>query len=286
MIVIMWNTHVLKFIDAFNNLLLSNCHIVTLSIAKANYSSLSNLSIKLSTCRADPQLHPFLWCILMSVLSQKHLAYPSLRVKQTCISRKGKTYPSFRETYPSLRKNLITSPNKTISRSQSLIFLNESIITSVLKQMPKAFNKIVLSVYFGFRTRLELMNKSNFKCVASWDARILLKRAGDVELNPGPTEMTLISQNSRGLKKDTKLRQLLNKINRSHNNSNALIVALQETHIESSNLKYMWSGSHIITPGTGHQGGCITLLSNNISVIKHSDIGNEGHVALIEILGR
>ena len=273
-----------KFINAFSNyhssfyskLLLSGCYIVNLSIAKAIFSCLSNLSIKFSSYQADPQLHPFLWCILMSVLSQKHLAYPSLRVKQTCKSRKGKNYPSF-------RKNPITFPNKNSLRTQSLFFL-KSIIASVPTQMNKSDSKISWSVYFGTRIRFESMN--NYKVLASWDERILLKRAGDVESNPGPVEMTLITQNCRGLKKDTKLRQLLNKINRSHNNVNTLIVALQETHIESSNLKYMWSGSHIITPGTGHQGGCITLLSNNISVIKHSDIGNEGHVALIEKLGR
>ena len=64
-----------------------------------------------------------------------------------------------------------------------------------------------------------------------------------------------------------------------------MIVALQETHIESNNLNYIWSGKHIFTESEGSkEGGVITLLSDNVIVREQSNIGHEAHVALIEIL--
>ena len=79
------------------------------------------------------------------------------------------------------------------------------------------------------------------------------------------------------------MRQLLNRINKANNVN--IIFALQETHIEVSKLKYQWRGKHIFTPGTGQQGGVITLLSENIEVIAQTDVGSEAHVARIDILG-
>ena len=64
-----------------------------------------------------------------------------------------------------------------------------------------------------------------------------------------------------------------------------MIFALQETHIETSKLKYQWGGKYIFTPGNGQQGGVITLLSENIEIIAQTDIGSEAHVAKINVLG-
>ena len=114
-------------------------------------------------------------------------------------------------------------------------------------------------------------------------SKMLLKLAGDVESNPGPG-ITLVTQNSRGLKKESKLRQLINRIYKTHKLTNSLIISLQETHVEHSNLNYLWKGSHIFTPGNGHQGGCITLLSENIEVVNQIDIDQEAHVAKLNSL--
>ena len=56
----------------------------------------------------------------------------------------------------------------------------------------------------------------------------LLKMAGDVELNPGPGGRVLILLNCRGLKRESKFRQLINRLYKSHSGPGTLIVALQE----------------------------------------------------------
>ena len=94
---------------------------------------------------------------------------------------------------------------------------------------------------------------------------IIMLRAGDVEKNPGPDELTLVSQNCRGLKNNIKIKQLINSIGKLPNGNNK-IVALQETHLEDSLLKYMWTGNFALTPSIGSKGGVITLVSNNINI--------------------
>ena len=114
--------------------------------------------------------------------------------------------------------------------------------------------------------------------------RDLLRRAGDVEPNPGPqtNDRVLISLNCRGLKKETKLKQLLNRLYKSHTSPETLIAALQETHIEHNTLKYTWKGNHVFTEGVGNKGGVITLLSENIKVIESISIGIEAHVCVFK----
>ena len=127
----------------------------------------------------------------------------------------------------------------------------------------------------------------NLKCkniiFKLWTSNSLLLLSGDVEKNPGP-EVTLVTQNCRGLKKETKFRQLLNSLYKTHRSNTNVIIALQETHLDKSNLKYQWKGPHIITPGNGYQGGCITLLGENMEVVEYFDIDSEAHVAKINIL--
>ena len=72
----------------------------------------------------------------------------------------------------------------------------------------------------------EIINWQNWYCAK----KLLL--AGDVEANPGPG-ISMITQNCRGLKKDSKLKQLLNRIYKDHVDLNNIIIALQETHASS-----------------------------------------------------
>ena len=108
--------------------------------------------------------------------------------------------------------------------------------------------------------------------------------SGDVEMNPGPLNFTLITINCRGLKREQKFKQLLNRIHSTHSSTRNLIVSLQETHIEFNNLSYTWKGKHIFTPGDGAKGGVITLLSDNIIVKDQVDLGHEAQVALIDVI--
>ena len=110
---------------------------------------------------------------------------------------------------------------------------------------------------------------------------ILLLRSGDVELNPGPKELLLASQNCRGLKNNEKLKQLLNSCQHLQSKGSK-IVALQESHLENSMLKYMWSGNFALTPSQGAKGCVITLLSPNIVIHEQRDLECEGHVLLTE----
>ena len=93
----------------------------------------------------------------------------------------------------------------------------------------------------------------------------------------------MITLNGRGLKRENKFRQLLNRIQLDHNGSN-LIVALQETHVELNTLNYIWRGKHVFTEGEGAKGGIITLLSDNVIVREQVNMGHEAHIAVIEIL--
>ena len=80
------------------------------------------------------------------------------------------------------------------------------------------------------------------------------------------------------------MKQLLNRIQSTHNGTQTLIVALQETHIENNNLKYCWRGNNVFTAGSGNKGGIITLLSDNIKVIDEVSLGTEAHVCVLQII--
>ena len=117
----------------------------------------------------------------------------------------------------------------------------------------------------------------------TWMCGVILQ-SGDIETNPGPIDVTLVSLNCRGLKKETKFKQLLNRIHNSHTYDKNLIVALQETHVENNQLKYMWKGQHIFMGGEGSKGGVITLLSDNIRIKEKVDLGNEAHIAAVDVI--
>ena len=126
-------------------------------------------------------------------------------------------------------------------------------------------------------------SKMTSQIIISWMRGVLMK-SGDVELNPGPEERVLISLNCRGLKKESKFKQLLNRIQISHGYSKTIIVALQETHREVDNLKYVWKGNYIFTKGSGSKGGVITLLGENIKVLEDINIGLEAHIGAVQII--
>ena len=118
---------------------------------------------------------------------------------------------------------------------------------------------------------------------SKWMIKLLI-RSGDVELNPGPKEMTLVTLNCRGLKNEEKLKQLLHRFTKSHDIYSGLIIALQESHLDYDTFKYRWKGRHIFTPSDGAKGGVITLLSDGISITKEIHIGHEAHIALLKII--
>ena len=235
-----------------------------LSIASANYSSLSYPSIKNSDClECDSHMHPFLRCS-MSVHFHKNRADVPLGLKQTYTSRKGKIDLIF------------ITIRSLLDRIKQALFVKKLLFIDNWKT--KIYNKLNLPTYNAN------VNINDMIIVGDGYWRIILLRSGDVERNPGPESMALVTLNCRGLKKESKLKQLINRIYKTHSSNENLIVALQETHLEYNNLKYVWGGSHIFTAGTGNQGGCITLLSSNIKVINQIDIGNEVLIALIEVI--
>ena len=123
------------------------------------------------------------------------------------------------------------------------------------------------------------------KCIKNELLFTILLRLGDVEKNPGPIELKLVSQNCRGLKNKDKLKQLLSRANKLYS-GDTKIIALQETHLESTFIKYSWSGKVAVTPSVGARGGMITLLSGNINIREQFDIDNECHVLLTEITSK
>ena len=157
----------------------------------------------------------------------------------------------------------------------SFIIWKGSILTrSKLKSSRK--NKIKIS-FKNFQTMFVV------NLIENW-LKLFILLAGDVELNPGPLNITLATLNCRGLKKYQKFRQLINRINTLQNSSPNLIITLKETHLEKNSLKYIWKGQHIFTESDGSGSGVITLLSDNIIVREQIDIGQDMHIALVDVL--
>ena len=137
---------------------------------------------------------------------------------------------------------------------------------------------IVLKLVHSINKSTEYSNK----CIKNKILFTILLRSGDIERNPGPINLKLVSQNCRGLKNKDKLKQLLFRSNKLYS-EDTKIIALQETHLESTFIKYSWTGKVAVTPSVGAKGGVITLLSGNINVRDQFDIDNECHVLLTEI---
>ena len=178
-------------------------------------------------------------------------------------------------------KMIIKTDNKN---SRKLLYL-----TKILSSY-KRVHTMRLNNYMSIKTLTRFRYNSNMiglqltvRKKEDW-RRNLIIRCGDVERNPGPLEITLVTLNCRGLKNDQKFKQLINRCHSEWSGRGNAIIALQETHIESNYLNYTWKGKHIFTKGTGSKGGVITLLSDNVVVREQVDLDEEAHVSLIEIM--
>ena len=177
--------------------------------------------------------------------------------------------------------------SKSINVTLIIYYLKSIKVVKIDKVHSIGLMKTVEICRIQYRTKKALFKKNfKLKCIntkhtAGWMIFLIL-RSGDVEMNPGPLDLTLISLNCRGLKKEQKFKQLLTRIHMTHHSN--VIAALQETHLEINNLNYTWKGKHIFTEGSGSKGGIITLLSDNMLVKEQSNLGQEAQISLIEVL--
>ena len=130
-----------------------------------------------------------------------------------------------------------------------------------------------------------------------------LIRSQDVEANPGPTtgaqgsqgiqgnqtaELQVVSYNVRGLNDELKLRHLVNHCYKLNKNlAQDSVICLQETYIEKpGKLPYLWRGNFHVTQGLGNRLGCVTLLNHNLNVLHASNLGNRGHLLVLQKSGQ
>ena len=148
----------------------------------------------------------------------------------------------------------------------------------------KSETRLLFSLNQGRINRLRIIALDNWiQNAMEWTSK-MLTRDGDIETNPGPSEVTLVTLNCRGLKKEEKLKQLLHRFMTSHEVHSDIIISLQETHLEYDTFKYRWKGKHIFTQSDGAKGGVVTLLNDRTIVKKEIHIGHEAHVALLTIM--
>ena len=220
--------------------------------------------------------------------ARSSLDHPSIITSNHCHSiRHTSMWPSSLSFNPlelRLRPLLVSLGMKILpARVSSTFFFNEiksNNINNNTCQMLKIY-LLVANDQIATLLKNNILNLSVKLTHVSW-MWLQIIRSGDVESNPGPLDVTLITLNCRGLKRDHKFKQLMNRVQTDHRSN--LIVALQETHLNINNLNYTWRGKHIFTESNGAKGGIITLLSDNIAVREQVDIENEAHIAVIEIL--
>jgi len=117
---------------------------------------------------------------------------------------------------------------------------------------------------------------------------IKLALMNDIESNPGPeisrtdrSQLTIISQNCRGLGNMDKTRLLLNKV---YALPRPQIVLLQETMVTNSKyLELAWRGKFVQTNGTGNSRGCITLVGADCDISEVKHYGTRGHVFKLKL---
>jgi hypothetical protein len=146
------------------------------------------------------------------------------------------------------------------------------------------FEQITKKVNFKYCNTLNRILKIKKAALSCHRNYLATKLMYDVELNPGPTNvtnnkvmLTIVTLNCRGLGSTDKFRLILNKAYELTTKGETIIL-LQETMVTNDNyLKLAWRGNSVFTPGTGNSLGCITLTNagSNISLINQ--IGNRGH---------
>ena len=295
--------------------------VTLLSIAQAPLC-LSNPSIIISfICHSINQ--PYLWCLSLSFQMLEPRLKPEMvslgnkvlpnRVSKNLsfaylsnINISSCRYRDITSSLTSLDSYINAVKSLSVTVSPAIIRLNQT--TPLNSHRKKTSNKMNVSLFViedpsGHKLNVTLIN-TKLKCnlpqlqynyfmnimkknyvknplVWTWK---LLRRDGDVEMNPGPMDTTLVTINCRGLKDEGKLRQLINRISTSHNIYSNLIIALQETHLEYNSLNFRWKGKHSFTASSGAKGGVITLLSDNISIVREEHLDNEAHILLLNAL--
>ena len=227
------------------------------SVAQAK-SCLSGLSIIISDCQSLN--HPsYLWshCLSFTTLEP--------RLKSHRDSRGTQILPYWVSTINVLNVKPVTITISKIIKYNTLntIFISKNLLNS---------NVIKYLIKIGIAN-----------IIGDW-VRRLINLSGDVELNPGPIDVTFGTLNCRGLKNKNKYNQLVNRIHCTQFGTTSLIFAMQETHIEHNSLKFNWKGNHIFTEGCGNKGGLITLLSDNMIVLEELHLEYEAQISLVEIL--
>ena len=122
------------------------------------------------------------------------------------------------------------------------------------------------------------------------NVRDRLIRGGNVETNPGPLQVcnpvTVTSYNVRGLKDESKLRHMLNLCHKGADSTSDFFYLMQETYLDKpGKIPYIWRGNYFLTPGEGHSGGCLTLMSNCINVVESKTLVNRAHVLACQKTG-
>jgi exonuclease III len=126
---------------------------------------------------------------------------------------------------------------------------------------------------------------------------MLLAQCGDIEPNPGPNangteaygskiDLTIMTQNCRGLQDYNKMRLILKNKNVSMN-KNKTILALQETYLMQDDwINWIkWSGNYVFSRAASpHSAGCITYFNDYVRVIEVKQIDDQGHghIAVVE----
>ena len=131
-------------------------------------------------------------------------------------------------------------------------------------------------------------------------ANLLLLRSGDVESNPGPTSertglgtragevnLQVVSYNVRGIGDEKKCRHLINHFNKTLTSTRIdAIIGLQETLVQTpGKIPFIWRGNMHFTAGTGNGRGCMTLMSNHLTVISHRNFEERAHILALQKLG-
>ena len=236
------------------NVLIPNLSINLYSVTNLRKTSSLSIHLIITSVYHQPLVHALPLCLSKSIPSKKPEPLVYATKGRKLLPARGKNNPFCLQAINPMSRCFIQFKNVNCNKQ----YYKRLKQISCINQRPPLDNKM-------------------------WSIRMSLRLAGDIELNPGP-EMILATQNCRGLKRENKLRQLLNRIHKLNTPNASMIFALQETHIEKSNLKYQWGGKHIFTPGNGKQGGIITLLSDNLEVISQTDIGIEAHIAKVNII--
>jgi len=168
----------------------------------------------------------------------------------------------------------ITSTSTSTSLTVLFIF-DQTIIYRLYRISNSSPLRTVLNlnlIFFVLTFQLNFLNK------------MLLALCGDVELNPGPDKITLMTQNCRGLQDYNKLRLLI-KGTRAILNKEKAVLALQETHLMNDDM-IKWSGNYVIScSASPHSAGCVTYLNDYVRIIETRQIDNNGHGHVIVVEG-